>query len=161
MRYKAAPPPIPSNKGRFDEARQLAEEALELKKTLDPGASEIWKTYTILAEIADKQRHPEQARDYRRAARQAKAAFMGTQHELQRYAELIDAVVAAAQSDATALDMVKEAQEQMRQADELNRKFADAIDRLLAGERDEDALCDPLHYDPAMILLAALERLRG
>ena len=31
--------------GRLDEARELAEESLAIKKTLDPGAAEIWKTY--------------------------------------------------------------------------------------------------------------------
>ena len=40
--------------GRLTEARQLAEEALAIDKTLDPGAAAIWKTYGILAEIARK-----------------------------------------------------------------------------------------------------------
>src|SRR5262249_16125853 len=41
--------------GRLAEARQLAEEGLAIDKTLDPSAAEIWNTYNILAEIADKE----------------------------------------------------------------------------------------------------------
>ena len=125
---------------RLDEARQLAEEALAIRKTLDLGVSEIWQPHTILAEIADKQRQPEEARDHRRAARQAKAAFMGTRHELQQFEELIAEVVAAAQGDADVLDAVKQLQAAMQQAGGNAAKLADAIDRLLAGERDDDAL---------------------
>ena len=54
---------------RLDEARQLAEEALAINRTLDPDAAEIWKVLTTLAGIADKQQRPEEARTYRRAAR--------------------------------------------------------------------------------------------
>ncbi len=145
---------------RLDEARRLAEEALAIDKTLDPGAAEIWKDYTILSQIADKQGRPDEARAHRRAARQAKAAFLGTRHELQRHEELIAAVVAAAQGNTATLEAVKQYQAQMRQTKGWEN-MAEAIDSLFNGERDEDALCDPLHYDPAMILLAALERLRG
>ena len=47
--------------GRLAEARQLAEEALAIKQTLDPGAAEIWTTYNILAEIADQEARPPSA----------------------------------------------------------------------------------------------------
>jgi hypothetical protein len=39
--------------GRLLEARELVLEALELKKTLDPGAAEAWLPYNILAKIAN------------------------------------------------------------------------------------------------------------
>ena len=41
--------------GRLTEARQLAEEALVIKKTLDPRTAEIWTTYGILADIAERE----------------------------------------------------------------------------------------------------------
>ena len=74
---------------RLSEARRPAEEALALMKTLDPAAAEIWKTYELLAQIADKEaaltadsrRQAElqaEARDHRRLAREANRNFAGT-----------------------------------------------------------------------------------
>jgi tetratricopeptide (TPR) repeat protein len=74
---------------RLPEARQLAEEALAIKQTLNPAVAKIWTTYNTLAEIADKQGDANQARDYRCLSRQAKAAFAGTQYELRKYGQLI------------------------------------------------------------------------
>nr|VFK80890.1 MAG: Tetratricopeptide repeat-containing protein [Candidatus Kentron sp. SD] len=61
--------------GRLDEARRLAEEALAIDETLDPGAAGIWKTYELLAQIADRQSQSDRAADYRRLARDAKRGF--------------------------------------------------------------------------------------
>ena len=55
--------------GRQDEARELAEEALAIKKTMDPGAAQMWKTHNVLAEIADQQSQRDRAAEYRRLAR--------------------------------------------------------------------------------------------
>jgi tetratricopeptide (TPR) repeat protein len=55
--------------GRLGDARSYAEEALVIKKTLDPAAAEIWKTYQILAEIAGKEGNLEAARGYRHEGR--------------------------------------------------------------------------------------------
>ncbi len=82
--------------GRLTEARRLAEESLAIKETLDPGAAEIWTTYEILAQIADRESRPEAAAGYRRLAREAKARFAGTAHEVRRFAPLIAAVALAA-----------------------------------------------------------------
>ena len=68
--------------GRLAEARQLAEEGLAIDKTLDPGAAEIWKTYNLLAQIADKESQPDKATEYRHLAREAKRNFAGTAHEM-------------------------------------------------------------------------------
>jgi tetratricopeptide (TPR) repeat protein len=143
---------------RLQEARQLAEEALVIKKTIDPGAAEIWTTYTILAQIADKQHQPEQARDYRRQAREAKANFAGTRYELQKYEPIIAAIVAAAQGHEDAKQFVRQEQEKMRSVENW-RNFADATDRILSGERNEEALCENLYYDHAVIVMAILERI--
>jgi tetratricopeptide (TPR) repeat protein len=142
---------------RLQEAWQLAEEALAIKQTLDPGAAEIWKIYTTLAQIADKQNKPEQARAYRRQARESYAAFMGAQHKLRERGELIVATVAEVHGNAEAGELVKQYQEAMRKADENWHRAADALDRILAGERDEDLLCEPLHYEGAMIIHAILQ----
>ncbi|MCP4698174.1 MAG: tetratricopeptide repeat protein, partial [Gammaproteobacteria bacterium] len=51
---------------RLAEARLLAEESLAIKKTLDPAAAEIWKTYGLLAQIADCQGDTVHAAKYHR-----------------------------------------------------------------------------------------------
>jgi len=142
----------------LDEARQLAEEALAIRKTLDLGVSEIWQTYAILAEIADKQQQSEQARAHRRAARQAKAAFSGTRHELQQWEALIAAMVAAAQKP-NLREQLEPMLDEMAQHGWTN--LIAAIRRVLNGERDAETICESLRLDleDSMILLAALERL--
>ncbi len=71
------------------EAQQLAETALVMKQTLDPSVAELWTTYGLLGAIAEKQGDINPARDYRRQAREAKAAYAGTLYELKQHAELI------------------------------------------------------------------------
>ena len=92
--------------GRLAEARQLAEEALAIKQTLDPSVAEIWKTYYVLARIAEneaqavsdsclKTERQVQAREYRRLARDAEHNIPGAAHKLQELAPLILATVQA------------------------------------------------------------------
>lgn len=38
---------------------------MAITQTLDPAAAEIWKTYNILADIADKQQDTIKAKEYR------------------------------------------------------------------------------------------------
>ena len=44
----------------------------------------------------------------------------------------------------------------MRQVDPDWTRCANALDRVLSGDRDPDALCDGLDYDTAMIIEAIL-----
>jgi tetratricopeptide (TPR) repeat protein len=85
---------------RLAEARQLAEQALAIQQTLDPATTEIWKTYQILAEIAEQEGHAEQARTYRRREREAYAGFAGAWYVLRQRAPVIAAVVAVAADPA-------------------------------------------------------------
>ncbi|MBL9126516.1 MAG: tetratricopeptide repeat protein, partial [Verrucomicrobiales bacterium] len=154
--------------GRLAEARRLAEEALAISKTLDPGAASIWKTYDILADIAeqeaqaapDDRRKAElqaQAREHRRLAREAKRNFAGTRHELLRHAPVILAACMAAQDP-----------EQRPVLGEVLRRYADAswkemvaaIHRIVAGERDEESLQEGQFGDGPLILDAILAGLR-
>ncbi|MCC5661657.1 tetratricopeptide repeat protein [Nostoc sp. XA010] len=133
---------------RLSEARQLVEEALAIRKTLDPAAAEIWKTYDLLAAIADKQSDTTQAKEYRRQARQAKAAFAGTQYELRKYEPLIALVVAAVDN----AEIREQLEIKMKNfAEDLPNLLA-AIRRILAGERDENILCEPLNSGEFMII---------
>jgi tetratricopeptide (TPR) repeat protein len=144
---------------RLSEARQLAEKALVINKTLDldPGAVEIWKLYDILAEIADKQGDTTQAKDFRRLSRQAKAAFTGTQYELRKYGRWI-AVIVAAVDDAEERKKLEAAlvETVLEEYGDAWKDLIAAIHQVLEGERDEDLLCEPLHLEGSMIINAIL-----
>ncbi|KAB8317192.1 tetratricopeptide repeat protein [Tolypothrix campylonemoides VB511288] len=137
---------------RLTEARQLAEQALAIRKTLDPAAGKIWNIYQILAEIADKQGDTTQARKYRRLSRQAKAAFAGTQYELQEFGQFIADVVASV-DDAEARKQLEAAMENFAEGSYLMA----AIHRILDGERDQEVLCEPLNGTEAAIINAILQ----
>lgn len=151
--------------GRLSEARALAEEALALKRKLELGSSPIWTTYSVLAGIARREaenapaseaqaRLRAEAREHRRLAREAKRRFPGTRHELRRHAGIIVGTVTAAQ------------QPELRpQLEEILAKVGPGggtelvavIRRVLAGERDTDALCDALNLEDAMVVEAILQ----
>ncbi len=137
---------------RLQEAQQLAEEALAINKSLDPAAVEIWVTYDILADIADKQQDSSKAREYRRLGRETKAAFAGTWYELQKSGKQIARVVAAV-NDAEVRQLLGS---EMDNADSSRGNFVAAIRRILNDERDEDALCEGLNINDSMIIYAIL-----
>ncbi len=142
--------------GRLDEARQLAEEALAIKKTLDPGAATIWATYTILAEIADRQSQPDRAAEYRRLAREAKRNFAGTAHEMKRHLPVIlGALQAVRQPDkADEFDAALSRMEEHGWSD-----LVGAIRKILSGERNEESLCKDLDLEDSMIVATILQAL--
>ncbi len=148
---------LKNDPNRLAEARQLAEEALSIDKTLDPAAAEIWKTYELLGIIARQQNDPETAREYRRAARQAKAAYAGTQYELQQFALLISAVVAAANGNTEVRQQIESAYSEV--GDNVN-PLGVAIRRILEGERDEETLCDSLNLADSMVVVEVLRQLK-
>ncbi|MCP4400502.1 MAG: tetratricopeptide repeat protein [bacterium] len=149
-----------NDKKRLDEAQQMAEEALAISQTLDPGAAAIWTTYNILAEIADQQDDPQQARGYRRQARQTKFAFKGTEHELKQHAELIGAVVATAKDNEIRTQLEPALENLVKNG---WGSLVAALRRVLDGGRDEDELCESSQLDreDSMIVMAILRELRG
>lgn len=138
--------------GRLDEARKLAEQSLAIKKTLHPGAAEIWTTYDILADIADQQSQPDGAAEYRRLAREAKRNFAGTAHEMKRYTQMIVTVVAAVGGNEDARDVVGPFLDRWNQLGGENSQTAEAARRILAGERDEQRLCENAGATASMII---------
>jgi tetratricopeptide (TPR) repeat protein len=135
--------------GRLDEARQLAEEALAIKKTLDLGAAEIWTTYDILARIADQQSQPDLAAEYRQLARTAKRNFAGTSHEMKQHLPIILGTVQAVLDPGKA-DEFRIALSQMEQGGWTN--LVAAVRKILAGERSEQVLFAPLDLEDSMII---------
>ena len=133
---------------RLPEAQQLTERALVINKTLDPATVEIWKSYGLLAQIADKQGNTREAKKNRREAREAKANFAGTRYELkQKHSQFILAVAWG--------ENVETALEGYREEDWENLKIA--VQQILAGERDVDKLCEPLTFYDAPLITAILE----
>ena len=153
--------------GRLVEARQYAEEALEIAKTLDPAAAEIWRSYKTLSDIASREASacgdPTQkaeldakAREYHRLARHAKRDFPGTRHELRKHVDKIYGTILALNNPAHR-DAFEEA------LSDLERRgwtsLVSVIRRTCAGERDADVLCADLDLDDSMIVEAILDGL--
>jgi tetratricopeptide (TPR) repeat protein len=136
---------------RLSEARQLAEEALTIRFTLDPSASEIWETYNILAKICTQQKEPASAQEYRRLSHHSYAAFAGARYELQRWEDRIQVIVAA-MNDAEVRQQVEEAFPQWPPS------FATTIQRIWAGVREEEELCDELDFQEGAIVVEILKR---
>ncbi|MBH8555190.1 hypothetical protein I8751_23135 [Nostocaceae cyanobacterium CENA357] len=105
-----------------------------------------------MADIADKQSDTTQAKEYRRQARQAKAAFGGTQYELRQHGQWIAQVVDAV-DNAEIREQLEIEMENL--AGDLPN-FVAAIRRILAGERDENILCEQLDLEDSMIIYAIL-----
>jgi tetratricopeptide (TPR) repeat protein len=179
------------------EARDLAEKALFIKKSMDSGSVEIWKTYGLLAEIADveanaakdsgeQRKWRQTAINYRRLALDARRAFPGSRVILENCANLIILTVSVCGNFFTenrslpwyhrlwrrpitvgdthhieAKARLKEWQAELRHESLYSAQLADALDRLLAGERDPNILCSDLHYDSALIMLTILNGLEN
>jgi tetratricopeptide (TPR) repeat protein len=144
---------------RLGEARQLAETGLAIDKTRDPDEVEIWKTYLVLAKIADKQNDVTQAQLYRRLAREAKANYAGRHHELEQHKKFVEAVVATVAQPSLRKQL--EAMLQQREGKGW-RKLVAAIRRILDGERDWDTLSekDMLDLEDALIVREILQRIQ-
>ncbi len=141
---------------RLSEARLLAEQALAITQTLDPGASEIWKIYAILAGILDQQQEPTGSAHYRRLARQSRFAFPGTRYQLKRFGPLILEVIRAVQQPKLK-EQLDPMLEDLAQRGWTN--LASAIRRFLGGEWDEDVLCDRLDPEEGVIVMTILRSL--
>jgi len=142
---------------RLKEAQQLAEESLAILLTLDPAVAQLWRIYTVLAEISDKQGDPAKAKDYRRLSRTARANFAGTEYELRQHAPLIEGVVSAV-DDA---EVRQQLESQLQEVDPEGQNIVwNAIRNILNGQRDEDILCEGLSDMSSQIVLAILDQVK-
>jgi tetratricopeptide (TPR) repeat protein len=138
---------------RLSKAQQLMEEALAIDETSEPTVTEIWKSYHVLAEIAEKQNDTAKASEYRRQSREAYLAFPGARHSLQQHERFINAVVAAVEN----LDVRKELAPVFEQMGTGN--LVAAIQRIFDGERDIEVLCESLDYQGGAVIDAILRGL--
>ena len=98
-----------------------------------------------------------QAREYRRLARDARRDFAGTRHELRKYAQLIVATVGACAGQEEARTVVAKHQAAMCEGGGGSAKVAGVLDRVLAGERDAEVLCEGLGPEGSMIIETILQ----
>jgi tetratricopeptide (TPR) repeat protein len=155
---------------RLAEARALAEQALATKQTLDPGIAEIWTTHANIAAIAGQQGDADAARRHHMAERRSFAAAPIAKETLRRFRPLIDAMLAALRPPPPELPGALDGEPRRpsgQPAAELEPVLAQmaedgwtnlvtALRALLAGTRNEEALCDPLDHADALIVTAIL-----
>jgi tetratricopeptide (TPR) repeat protein len=145
--------------GRLAEAEQYAKRALTIKESLDLSA-EPWKTYNILAKIAQAKGNAQEAAQWRRKEQESYFAYPGAAHQLHQWAPaFIQDVVAAIQGDTTAQSEVEESLPELEEKGWQN--LVAAVRYMLAGERDFEHLRTELYYREAYIVRRILEALSG
>lgn len=144
----------------LDEARQFAEAGLAIDKTLDPNVAEIWQTYTLLANIAEKQNDVAQAKIYRGLAQQTQVNSAQEQNKLRQHQQFIDAVVATVAQP----ELGAQLESMLRQREAKGwTKLVASIRRILEGERDCESLCDDDNLDltDSFILRSILQKVEN
>ncbi|MCX7098813.1 MAG: tetratricopeptide repeat protein [Methylococcales bacterium] len=134
--------------GRLQEARVLAEQALAIRKALDAASAEIWTTYNILAQIAEKQYASALASQYRQCARDSYLGFAGMPTQMQPNVWLISAVHQAVLTYTVGAALAAFLQD----SHQSNPHVVTAIEQLLNGERNPAVLLEPLGYWDAAII---------
>jgi tetratricopeptide (TPR) repeat protein len=141
---------------RLAEARDYAEQALAIRETFD-ASSEVWVTLSILADIADKDRRVEVARDYRHRERETFAVFAGNRYIIDReFESLIADVVTATNGDIQARGKVEAVLPQL-EADGWH--ITGAIQRVWTGVQDWHSLTEEMDPQDALLILRVPETL--
>ncbi len=138
---------------RLSEARNLGEQAVAIRETLDPDAAEIWETYGILATIATQQGDVEASSRYQARERHSYAATPTARLHLRYHRGLIGIVLAALRQPS------KQSEFEQVLAHFADRGMDDLVTALRAlhdGSRDEDRLCEPLNREQALIVMTVL-----
>ncbi len=142
--------------GRLDEAESYAQRAREIIETLDLSA-EPWKTYAILARIAERRGRPDEARQWRRKEQETFAAFAGSEANLPQWVgPLAQAVVAVTYGNSEARAEVEGLFDQLLAA---NWLIVDAIKAIWTGERDVDVLTEGIDANSALVVRRILAML--
>lgn len=148
------------SQNRLDKAEAYARRAVAIVETLDL-SSEPWKSYGILAEIAEKRGHKDEVREWRRKEQESFAAFAGSDTKIKQFEPLIAAIVQAANGDEEAKSYLEGEYSKMQTGGEEWAKGAQSIQRLVAGERDMNVLTEGLIREIALIIMRALQVLNG
>jgi len=148
------------SQNRLDEAEDYARRALAIKETLDL-SSEPWKTYGILAQLAEKREHMDEVREWRRKEQESFAAFAGSDTQIKQFEPLIASIVQAANGDEKTKAYLEGEYPKMQAGGGVWIQVAQAIQRILAGERDVNILTDGIDREEALIIRRVLQALNG
>ncbi len=155
-------PPEFAGRDLLAEAETWARKALEIKEGIGDLSLEPWRTYNVLAEIAETRGDGEAAAAWRRSERAAFAAFPGNWARLApQWESDVQAIAGAVRGDAGAREAAAELLDGLAQAGGQN--FVAALRRVLDGARDPDALADAHNLNSLtyLILTKALAALAG
>jgi len=148
------------DQGRLDEAESYARRALEIKQQLDL-SSEPWKTYAILAQIAEARGQVAAAARWRCKEQESYAAYAGAAHKLPQWApQFIAAVAGAVQGHQEAIAAVNDFLPQLEATSDW-KNLPPVVRRILEGETDFEALRVGLDRIDAYIIRAILAQLSG
>ncbi len=150
---------------RLKEAQQLADQSLEICKTLDEASAEIWRTYHVLAEIFEKQGDIDKANTNRQLSRETYLRFAGMSYQMKQYANLIGKVVQVllvptlerGNEESNQTIEILALKETLKQAPEGWKNLVKAIHQILDGERNETLLLEPLDFTEAAIVHLILQ----
>jgi tetratricopeptide (TPR) repeat protein len=144
---------------RLEEAEQYAHSALQLQERQGV-SSEPWKTYAILAQVAEARGRVEEAARWRRKEQESYAAYAGAAHRLPGWApQFISVVAAAVQGNQEAQQNVEGILPQLEEGGWNN--LCNAVRRILGGESDFEKLRTDLDREDAYIVHTILARLSG
>ncbi len=143
---------IALRQGDLDQARVYAEAARALADKIVPGGA-AWQPLVTLQRIAEAAGDQARADDYRLRAQEAFERSPDAAGVLQRWGQLIRAVVASAKGEALDADAVN-ALEELETNPEWG-ELAGSIWRILSGERGEDLYAELDHID-ALVIRAIL-----
>jgi hypothetical protein len=141
----------------LSKAETYAHKAREIKEGLDL-SSEPWKTFNILAQIAEQRGQTEEARRWRRKEQETFAAFKGSDIEIREWLPVIDVVVAACHQNDEARKAIDEF---LKEAQDGWPTTVAAIEQILAGERDLEILTGNLTMKGALVVRRILGALAG
>jgi hypothetical protein len=116
---------------------------------MDAASAEIWKTYNLLAQIADKQQDSAKASHYRQLSRDSYLRFAGMPTQIKQMASFIAEVRNAVLTQNVDEELTTFLQN-LQQGDWTN--LSNAIQHLLNGERNEAVLLEPLDFAEAAII---------
>jgi tetratricopeptide (TPR) repeat protein len=143
---------IALRQGDLDEARVHAEAARALADKIVPGGA-AWQPLVTLQRIAEAAGDQARVDEYRLRAQEAFARSPDAAGVLQRWGQLIRAVVASAKGEALDADAVN-ALEELETNTEWGQ-LAESIWRILGGERGEELYAQLDHID-ALVVRAIL-----
>lgn len=145
------------SQGRLDEAERHARQAAEIERTLDLSAHP-WKTYAILAQVAEARGPAEEAAAWRRREQDSYGAYSPSSEHVQPWERGIAAIVEACQGNTQARAIAEGIVAHYLDGQDW-RDLAIAFRRVLDGERDLGVLRVGLDRVAYVIVRELLTRL--